>query len=73
MDNNTNITLRDNIVTSAEVLQILGISRARLSQLVQKQKLKPIKKSIFLLDDVLLRKKEQEALRKKFYRPKRKK
>ena len=57
------------VVTSNEVLEILGINRSRLSQLVKTGKLQPIKKSIYLLSEVLERKKTQEELRVKFYRP----
>lgn len=59
------------VVTSSEVTKILGISRARLSQLVKNNKLKPLKKNLFLLEDVITRKTEQEELRKMYYRPKR--
>ncbi|AHF05823.1 DNA-binding protein [Desulfitobacterium metallireducens DSM 15288] len=57
------------VVTSSEVIKILGISRARLSQLIKHNKLKPLKKNLFLLDDVLRRKSEQAGLRKLYYRP----
>lgn len=57
------------VVTSTEVIEILGISRARLSQLVKKDKLAPLKKNLFLLDDVLKRKIEQNELRQLYYRP----
>lgn len=61
------------VVTSKEVLDILGINRSRLSQLVKKGKLLPVKKSIYLLQDVMARKNEQEDLRAKFYRSQQKK
>lgn len=64
------IRVEEIVLTSKETQELLGISRARLSQLVNKKKLIPIKKSIFLLDDVLARKGEQEKLRAKFYRRK---
>jgi predicted XRE-type DNA-binding protein len=63
-------TIKNLIVTSNEVLQILGITRGRLSQLTKCGKIKPIKKNVFLLEDVLKRKIEQEQLRDKYYRPK---
>ena len=59
------------VVTSSEVTKILGISRARLSQLVKNNKLKPLKKNLFLREDVIARKTEQEELRKMYYKPKR--
>lgn len=57
------------VLTSSEVIKVLGISRARLSQLVKKDKLTPLKKNLFLLDDVLKRKIEQDKLRRLYYRP----
>ena len=62
--------IKNSIVTSCEVLQILNITRARLSQLVKSGKLNPIKRNIFLLEEVMNRKSRQEELRIKFYRPK---
>ncbi len=61
--------IRGLLVTSKEVLEILSITRARLSQLIKKGKLQPVKKNVYLLSDVLERKKVQEGLRIKFYRP----
>ncbi|EMS70572.1 hypothetical protein CTER_3726 [Ruminiclostridium cellobioparum subsp. termitidis CT1112] len=65
-----NEQIKSAIVTSCEVLQILDIKRARLSQLVKSGKLNPIKRNIFLLEDVMNRKSHQEELRIKYYRPK---
>lgn len=62
--------IKNSIVTSCEVLKILNITRARLSQLVKSGKLNPIKRNIFLLEEVMNRKSRQEELRIKFYRPK---
>lgn len=62
--------IRQKLVTSKEVLEILGIKRSRLSQLVKSGKLQPMKKNIYLLSDILERKSAQVELRKKFYRPK---
>ncbi len=61
--------IKNVLVSSKEVLQILEITRARLSQLGKSAKLSPIKKNIYLLNDVLERKKAQENLRLKYYRP----
>ena len=58
------------VVTSSEVIKILCISRARLSQLVKNNKLTPLKKNLFLMEDVLKRKTEQIELRRLYYRPK---
>jgi len=63
--------IRDLVVTSKEVIEILDIKRARLSQIVKSGKLTPIKKNIYLLSDVLKRKEQQDELRKKYYRPSR--
>lgn len=62
--------IKELLVTSKEVLDILNIKRSRLSQLVKTGKVQPIKKNIYLLSDIIERKKIQEELRKKFYRPK---
>jgi hypothetical protein len=70
MKNNKLGLILESIVTSKEVLYILGIKRSRLSQLVKKGKLTPIKSNVFLLEDVLTRKRAQEELRKTYYRPK---
>lgn len=64
--------IKSEIVTSCEVLQILDIKRARLSQLVKSGKLSPIKRNIFLLEEVMNRKSHLEELRIKYYRPKNK-
>jgi hypothetical protein len=60
------------VFNSAEAIEYLGISRARLSQLIKDEKLIPIKKlqrdSLFLKSDLEEKKKEMEELRKK-YRP----
>lgn len=61
--------IRTNVVTSREVLELLGISRARLSQLVKAGKLKPLKSNLFLTNDILERKEQQIHLRHKYYKP----
>ncbi|QYY44803.1 helix-turn-helix domain-containing protein (plasmid) [Aneurinibacillus thermoaerophilus] len=64
--------IADEVLNSAEAIEYLGISRARLSQLIKDEKLIPIKKlqrdSLFLKSDLEEKKKEMEKLRKK-YRP----
>ena len=57
------------VVTSKEVLEILGIKRARLSQLVKKGKIQPVKKNVYLLSEIIERKRIQQELREKYYRP----
>ncbi|MDF0727244.1 helix-turn-helix domain-containing protein [Cytobacillus sp. S13-E01] len=58
--------------TTSEALEILGVSRARLNQMVKKGKLTPLKKSgaisIFFKQDLLDKKEELIELRAK-YRP----
>lgn len=70
MDTITPRSLDELIATSKEVMNILGISQARLSQLVKAKKLIPYKRNIFLMDDVKERKRVQAELRAKFYRTK---
>lgn len=62
--------IKDIIVTSDEVIKILDISRARLSQLKKNGKLIPIKKNLYYLKDVQERKNIQEDLRRKHYKSK---
>lgn len=61
-----------NILTTPEVLEILGISRARMSQMIKQGKIVPLKKqgaiSLFLREDVEKKREELIALRK-IYRP----
>lgn len=56
------------ILTSHEVIQILGISKARLSQLKKSGKLTPIKKNLYFLKDVQERYSIQSSLREKYFR-----
>lgn len=60
------------VLTTSEVMQILDISRQRISQLIKSDKLVPIKKlrgdSLFLREDINRKKVELEEARKK-YRP----
>ncbi|MEW4262452.1 helix-turn-helix domain-containing protein [Priestia megaterium] len=62
--------IRRFVYTSAEALEILEISRARLSRMIKDGKLIPVKKSgatsLFLLNDLLEKKRELIKLRKKY-------
>ncbi|MDG4850517.1 DNA-binding protein [Peribacillus frigoritolerans] len=61
----------DEVLTSTECIELLGITRARLSALIRKKKIVPIKKAgiqLYLKQDMLKKKAELEALRIK-YRP----
>ncbi|PGP00478.1 helix-turn-helix domain-containing protein [Bacillus cereus] len=63
---------RANVMTTPEAIEILGISRARLSHMIRNGKIVPIKKlgctSIFLKSD--LEKKLEELIKlRKQYRP----
>jgi predicted XRE-type DNA-binding protein len=60
--------LRDELLSSAEAVEVLGISKARLGQLVKDGKLTAVKEQpkIFLKSMVLEKKDELETLRKKF-------
>ncbi|MET3943178.1 ArsR family metal-binding transcriptional regulator [Paenibacillus sp. PvP094] len=64
--------INENVLTSAEAVEMLGGSKQNLSSLVKRQKLVPIKESgsvrLFLKSDVEERKREAEQLREK-YRP----
>lgn len=60
------------VLTTAQAMEVLGLSRARINAMVTDGKLKPIKAegrtTLFLLSDLEQKKKELEQLRKK-YRP----
>ncbi|MBL3648461.1 helix-turn-helix domain-containing protein [Bacillus sp. RHFS10] len=64
--------IRREVLTTNEAAELLGVNRARMSQLISSGKLNPIKKlrgiSLFLRTDLEEKKKELEAGRKK-YRP----
>ncbi|MCM3367850.1 helix-turn-helix domain-containing protein [Bacillus safensis] len=64
--------IQEEVLTSAEVCEVLDVTRQRLSTLVTSGKLKPVKKvgtvALFLLQHVQELKKELEEGRKK-YRP----
>ncbi|MBG9717695.1 helix-turn-helix domain-containing protein [Bacillus cereus] len=60
----------DNVMTTPEAIEILGISRARLSHLIRNGKIVPIKKlgctSLFLREDLEKKLEELIVLRKKY-------
>ncbi|EPZ0458730.1 helix-turn-helix domain-containing protein [Bacillus sp. CD3-5] len=60
----------DNILTTPEALELLGISRSRLSHLIKKGKIVPLKKqgctSLFLREDLEKKLEELKILRAKF-------
>lgn len=62
----------DEVLTTPEAMNLLEISRARMSSLIKNGKLNPVKKSgaisLFLKSDILEKQKELLILRKK-YRP----
>ncbi|MEB9610025.1 helix-turn-helix domain-containing protein [Bacillus cereus] len=62
----------DNVMTTPEAIEILGISRARLSHMIRNGKIVPVKKlgctSLFLREDLEKKLEELIALRK-VYRP----
>ena len=62
----------ENVLTTPEAIEYLGISRARLSHMIRNGKIVPIKKlgctSIFLKSDLEKKKEELTVLRLK-YRP----
>jgi len=64
--------IRTSCYTTSESIELLEISRARLSAMIKNGKLTPAKKlahtSLFLKDDLLRKKKELITLRQK-YRP----
>ncbi|WP_028400350.1 helix-turn-helix domain-containing protein [Ectobacillus panaciterrae] len=64
--------IRDEVLTTPEAQELLGISRARMSTMIKSGKITPIKKSgaisLFLREDLVEKKEEMTELRKK-YRP----
>ncbi|EDS76615.1 conserved hypothetical protein [Clostridium botulinum C str. Eklund] len=60
--------IQDNTMESKEVVECLGISKQRLSDMNRTGKLIAVKKGIYLKQDVLARKEEQEELRNKYYK-----
>lgn len=60
--------IQDNTMESSEVIEYLGISKQRLSSLNSSGKLIPVKKGIYLRQDVEFRREEQRDLREKYYK-----
>lgn len=60
--------IQDKTMESSEVLEYLGISKQRLSNMNTQGKLVAVKKGIYLKQDVQARKEEQGELRKKYYK-----
>ncbi|MCM2674114.1 helix-turn-helix domain-containing protein [Alkalicoccobacillus plakortidis] len=64
--------IQNELLTTNEAMQILGVSRARMNSMQKEGKLTPVKNVgktvLYLLSDIEERKKEQDILRKK-YRP----
>ncbi|HFO1406887.1 helix-turn-helix domain-containing protein [Bacillus paranthracis] len=64
--------IKEEVLTTPEAIEFLGVSRARMSHMIKKGKITPVKKlgcvSLFLKDDVIAKRKELELLRVK-YRP----
>ncbi|MED3026818.1 helix-turn-helix domain-containing protein [Bacillus wiedmannii] len=62
--------IRNEVLITAEAMEILGVNRSRMSALIKAGKLTPIKKlgnvSIFLKADIEAKKEELEELRAKF-------
>ncbi|MFK4313129.1 MULTISPECIES: helix-turn-helix domain-containing protein [unclassified Bacillus (in: firmicutes)] len=60
----------DNVLTTPEAIELLGISRARLSHMIRNGKITPIKKlgcvSLFLREDLEKKLEELILLRKKY-------
>ncbi|WP_346235749.1 helix-turn-helix domain-containing protein [Lysinibacillus telephonicus] len=64
--------VKSEVLTSSEVLEVLGVSRQSLNSLVKRGKLVPIKElsrdKLFLREDIERRKEESKELHSK-YRP----
>ncbi|MBE7099935.1 helix-turn-helix domain-containing protein [Bacillus cereus] len=62
--------IREEVLITAEAMEILGVSRSRMSVMIKSGKLTPIKKlgnvSLFLKADIESKKEELEGLREKF-------
>ncbi|EEM56053.1 MULTISPECIES: helix-turn-helix domain-containing protein [Bacillus] len=62
--------IRNEVLITAEAMEILNVNRSRMSAMVKAGKLTPIKKlgnvSIFLKADIEAKKEELEELRAKF-------
>ncbi|KHD37015.1 hypothetical protein NL50_06705 [Clostridium acetobutylicum] len=60
--------IKDNTMDANEVAEYLEVSKQRISDMNRQGKLVSIKKGIYLKQDVENRKKEQNELRKKYYK-----
>lgn len=60
--------IQESTMDSSEVVEYLGISKQRLSDMNRTGKLVAVKKGIYLKVDVEARKEDQEDLREKYYR-----
>ncbi|PRR70941.1 hypothetical protein [Clostridium thermopalmarium] len=60
--------IQENTMDSSEVVEYLGISKQRLSDMNRTGKLVAVKKGIYLKVDVEKRKQEQGTLREKYYK-----
>ncbi|PFS38743.1 helix-turn-helix domain-containing protein [Bacillus thuringiensis] len=62
--------IRNEVLTAPEAIEILDITRARMSQLIKQGKITPVKKldkvSLFLRADVEEKRKELVVLREKY-------
>jgi predicted XRE-type DNA-binding protein len=62
--------IRECVLTSPEAIELLEISRPRLSKMIKDGKIEPVKKSgaisLFLKDDVLQKRDELIRLRRQF-------
>lgn len=62
--------VHDNVMTTPEAIEILGVSRSRMSNMIKNGKIVPIKKlgcvSLFLKSDLEKKKEELIVLRKKY-------
>lgn len=67
---NTHQWVHDNVMTTPEAIEILGVSRSRMSNMIKNGKIAPIKKlgcvSLFLKSDLEKKKEELIVLRKKY-------
>ncbi|MGE1054514.1 helix-turn-helix domain-containing protein [Bacillus cereus] len=62
--------VRDNVMTTPEAIEILGVSRSRMSHMIKNGKITPVKKlgcvSLFLKSDLEKKKEELILLRAKY-------
>lgn len=53
-------TIRNQIISSKEAIEILGFSRTRLNQIVNDGRIIPIRDGIYLKDDIIAFKESRE-------------